>query len=136
MNEYKVMVSGVDPFGIKFLKTVVELAQKGAVIDEDHPWTCKFPAKVFMKIKTDEYLETDIVNGVTVMPISIVYTKELLEDMPWEEFRETVRTGGVKGKDRQRMLREYLKNTGQPIFDMDKNLASQTEEMEKPEVSL
>lgn len=113
MNEYKIVISGTDPYGIKFLNTVVEFANKGATIDEAHPWTCKFPAKVFMNIKTKEYLETDILSGVQVMPISIIYTKEMLDALEWTEFKDVVKKRGVGGRDRAQMVRQYLEATQQ-----------------------
>lgn len=113
MNEYKIIIGATDPLGIKFLANVVKFANKGATIDEAHPWTCKFPAKVYMNIKTDEYLETDMVNGIQVFPISITYTKEMLDALEWTEFKDVVKKRGVGGRDRAQMVRQYLEATQQ-----------------------
>ena len=122
MNEYKIAISANDPYGAAFLKTVVGFANKGAVIDEAHSWTCKFPAKVYMNIKTDEYLETDMVNGIQVFPISITYTKEMLDALEWTAFKDVVKKRGVGGRDREQMVRQYLEATHQ-----DDQSASETE---------
>lgn len=114
MNEYKIIIGATDPLGIKFLANVVKFANKGATLCQEHPYTCRFPHKAVMFLSTDEYLESDIVNGVKVEPVNLVYTVEMLEALSWEKFKSVVRKGGVtKGRDRKVMQTQYLKNTGQ-----------------------
>ena len=37
-----------------------------------------------------------------------IYTEQELEHMEWNEFRESVALLGVKGREREKMVREYL----------------------------
>lgn len=42
-----------------------------------------------------------------------VYTAQQMKELVWEEFREACSWKGVKGRDREVMLKEYLKVTNQ-----------------------
>lgn len=37
-----------------------------------------------------------------------IYTEQELEQMEWNEFRESVALLGIKGREREKMVREYL----------------------------
>lgn len=43
------------------------------------------------------------------------YTKEQLAELPWEDFKEAVRSVAGTGRDRTLLLTRYLQNTGQLV---------------------
>ena len=43
------------------------------------------------------------------------YTKEELTELPWEDFKEAVRSVAGTGRDRTLLLTRYLQNTGQLV---------------------
>lgn len=43
------------------------------------------------------------------------YTKEQLTELPWEDFKEAVRSVAGTGRDRTLLLTRYLQNTGQLV---------------------
>lgn len=108
MNKYHVNVSDTDALGIKFFQTCIKLAQKGATLKEDNALKISFPRSVWFEISADEFLETNILQGLKVIPVEVQYTKEMLEAMKWEEFREVTKKLVPKGRDRQIIMNKYL----------------------------
>lgn len=43
------------------------------------------------------------------------YTKEQLAELPWEDFKEAIRSVAGTGRDRTLLLTRYLQNTGQLV---------------------
>lgn len=109
MNEYKIIIKGVDAFGLKFLHNVVEFTKKGAVISKQHSISNRFPHYVVMEISTNETLVSDIKAGITVAPVLTEYTKEQLEAMDWETFKKVLKKQfGLTGRDRDVLMTKYL----------------------------
>jgi len=108
MNSYKVELKATDSAGIKFLENVVRFANLGATIDSDYPTKNTFPNKVMLNVETEEFLEDDMLNGVRVYPVELQYSKEYLESLPIEEMRPLVAQKGIKGRDKTKMIKQYL----------------------------
>lgn len=106
MKRYRVLVQGADNLGWSFLNNVIEVANKGGVVDKNIAPRLTFPHHLMMLVDSEE----DLVSkpGIKYVPILQTYTKEQLEEMDWDTFRATVREVGVIGKDRQKMLDKYL----------------------------
>ena len=55
-----------------------------------------------------EQKEEEIDNSVALNPEGLPWTKEQLEDLPWNFFKKVVKTQGITGRDRLVMQRQYL----------------------------
>ena len=111
-NEYKVLVTGSDSIGYSFMKNVIELANKGAVLEEGKVPALRFPHSAWMYLKTDELMENK--PGFQFQIIQEIFTKDQLDDMDWDTFKHTLkRKYGLGGRNREQMTREYLKVSGQ-----------------------
>lgn len=109
LNKYHVNVSDTDALGIKFFQTCINLAQKGATLKEDNTLKISFPRSVWFEISTEEFLESDILQGLKVIPVEVQYTKEMLEAMEWETFKTAVALKNVRGRSRDVMTAKYIK---------------------------
>lgn len=105
---------------IDFVKTLLEFGGKygdkvrlkeNTVPGMGYPFG--FRAELVVTINSEE----DVVKSgphIHAIPVQYrAYTKQQLVDMAWDSFREAVATRGVKGKEREKMLNEYLKATNQ-----------------------
>ncbi len=112
-NQYIVLVTGTkDSLGFDFMKNVVSLANKGAVLQEGKVPFMRFPHQAFMYFQTDELMEN--IPGFQFQRIQELYTKDQLEAMEWDDFKMVLkRDFGITGRNRQLMTREYLKAAGQ-----------------------
>lgn len=112
-NKYIVLVTGTkDSLGFDFMKNVVALANKGAVLQEGKVPFMRFPHQAFMYFETDELMENT--PGFQFQRIQELYTKDQLEAMEWDDFKMVLkRDFGITGRNRQQMTREYLKAAGQ-----------------------
>jgi len=112
-NKYIVLVTGTkDSLGFDFMKNVVSLANKGAVLQEGKVPFMRFPHQAFIYFETDELMENT--PGFQFQRIQELYTKEQLDAMEWEDFRMVLKRGfSITGRNRQQMTREYLKAAGQ-----------------------
>ena len=112
-NKYIVLVTGTkDSLGFDFLKNVVALANKGAVLQEGKVPFMRFPFQAFMYYETDELMENT--PGFQFQRIQEIYTKEQLDAMSWDEFKHALkRDVNVTGRNRELMVRQYLKAVGQ-----------------------
>lgn len=117
LNKYHVNVSDTDALGIKFFQTCINLAQKGATLKEDNALKISFPRSVWFEIITDEFLESDILQGLKVIPVEVQYTKEMLEAMDWETFKNIVQAKGIRGRQREVMQSKYLKACETGVVD-------------------
>lgn len=108
MNEYKVLVTGNDSIGYSFIKNVVELANKGAVLEEDKVPGLRFPHSAWMYLKTKDLMENK--PGFQFQIMQENFTREQLDDMEWAEFKTVVKKKhGIGGRDRSVMTAQYLK---------------------------
>lgn len=112
-NKYIVLVTGTkDSLGFDFMKNVVALANKGAVLQEGKVPFMRFPFQAFMYYETDELMENT--PGFQFQRIQEIYTKEQLDAMSWDEFKHVLkRDVNVTGRNRDLMTRQYLKSVGQ-----------------------
>jgi hypothetical protein len=106
MNKYLCYVTGADSIGYSFMQNVVSLAQKGATLQEDKIPAMRFPHSAFMYFETEELMEDK--PGFRFQIIDIQYTKEHLESLPIETMRHLVAEKGVKGRDKTKMIKQYL----------------------------
>lgn len=94
---------------VKFMDAIVELAAKGAVRPYNAVPHMVCPFWVEMEIEVDRASPMTSTPVIIAHPIAAeTFTRQELETMVWEEFREAVRQLGVKGRDRTKMLEEYL----------------------------
>ena len=114
MATQQIVVSSANP--VEFIKRVVELAQQGAVLKDN---TCPrlkslpFIAEFTFEVNGSEELKVS--PGVNAIPVPLgekVYTKEQLEAMPIEDMRPIVASRGVKGRDKGKMIKQYLAAVG------------------------
>lgn len=104
----KLTVRSVDR--AKYVETLLELGAKGAKLSEGTvpKLIMPFQAELVMEI-TDSSQILKSTPHIIAYPVDYeVYTRDTLESMVWEEFREAVATQGVKGRDRTIMLERYL----------------------------
>lgn len=112
MNEYKVLVTGSDSIGYSFMKNVVELANMGAVIEDNKVPALRFPHSCWMYLQTKELMENK--PGFQFQIMQEIFTKEQLDDMEWSEFKAVVKKKyGITGRDRTLLTNQYLKASGQ-----------------------
>lgn len=115
MNEYKIIVKGTDPLGISFLKNIVELASKGAVLLDNPPVHNRFPHSAVLEISTEEELVTDMRKGIQVVPRITSYTRDQLEEMEWDKLKTICKRIGIGGRDRNLMVTKYLQALGKEL---------------------
>lgn len=111
VNKYEIQLGPVDVLGIKWLENLIRFIKMGAEVKEGHTPKAKFPHHAWLTIETSELLRNE--PGVQVFKIDEVYTREQLDAMEFLEFREAVKSRNVRGRDRQVMVVQYLKATGQ-----------------------
>ena len=112
MIEYKVLVTGSDSIGYSFMKNVVELANMGAVIEDNKVPALRFPHSCWMYLQTKELMENK--PGFQFQIMQEIFTKEQLDDMDWDTLKATVKKKyGISGRDRQLITLQYLKASGQ-----------------------
>lgn len=110
MATQQIVVSSANP--VEFIKRVVELAQQGAVLKDNtcpRLKTLPFIAEFTFEVNGSEELKVS--PGVNAIPVPLggkVYTKEQLEAMPIEEMRPIVASRGVKGRDKGKIIKQYL----------------------------
>ena len=112
MNEYKVLVTGSDSIGYSFMKNIIELANKGAVLEEGKVPALRFPHSAWMYLNTEELMVNK--PGFQFQVMQENFTKEQLDDLEWSEFKAVVKKKhGISGRDRTLMTNQYLKASGQ-----------------------
>jgi len=108
VNEYKVLVTGSDAIGYSFIKNIVELANMGAVLEDNKIPGMRFPHQAWMYLKTKELMENK--PGFQFQIMQENFTREQLDDMEWAEFKAVLkRKFDIGGRNREQMTREYLK---------------------------
>lgn len=108
MNQYICYVTGNDVIGYTFMKNVVELANKGATLQEGKVPSLRFPHSAFMVLNTEELMESK--PGVRYQIVVEKLTKEQLDELEWPEFKALVKKAtGQTGRDRQLLTNQYLK---------------------------
>ena len=106
MNRYMLYVTGNDSLGYNFMKNVVEASNKGAILQEDKVPRLSYPQSCWMYIESKDMLEDS--PGFRYQVIQENYTKEQLEDMPIEDIRPILARRGIKGRDKSKMIKQYL----------------------------
>jgi uncharacterized protein YbcV (DUF1398 family) len=117
-NKYIVLVTGTkDSLGFDFMKNVVSLANKGAVLQEGKVPFMRFPHQAFMYFETDELMENT--PGFQYQIIQEIFTKEQLDEMDWETFKRVLKKVGIGGRTRDVMTTKYLKLLAGESFDCE-----------------
>ena len=111
-NKYIVYVTGADSIGYSFMQNVIEMAAKGAVLQEGKVPRLNYPHSAWFTLSTDEMLEDK--PGFRYQVVQEAFSKEQLDDMDWETLKATVKKKyGISGRDRQIITLQYLKASGQ-----------------------
>lgn len=108
-NKYLVLVSGhKDSLGYDFMKNVISLAAKGAVLQEGKVPMMRFPHTAWMTFETDELMENT--PGFQYQIIHEHFTREQLDAMEWKDLKTQIKKAtGKTGRDRQVLTSYYLK---------------------------
>lgn len=109
----KVVISGTNP--AKFLLDLQEAIHEGACIDEnDYPRITSFPYFVTMYIEGPasdtswHWTSNHCRNVFPVKEEEVVYNEQTISELDWETFRRVVGAVGIKGRDRNKMTKEYF----------------------------
>lgn len=100
-----------------FFDKVVELAAKGAVRKQGSiprygaPWG--FRAEMILSIKSPEDVIKSGAHVHAIPPYYNTFTEQEMRAMTWDDFREACSLYNVKGKEREKMLKDYLNATKQ-----------------------
>lgn len=100
-----------------FFDKIVELAKKGAVRKEGTvpkfgaPFG--FRAEMTLKINSPEDVIKSSAGVHAIPPYYNTFTEQEMRDMSWDDFREACSLYNVRGKEREKMLNDYLKATNQ-----------------------
>ena len=110
MATQNINVTATNP--VEFVQRLLELGAKGATLKER---TCPrlkgLPYAAELVFQVDGIVTLENTPGVNAIPVALsekVYTKEQLEAMPIEEMRPIVGSRGVKGRDKVKMIKQYL----------------------------
>lgn len=110
MATQQIIVTSTNP--VDFVKRILELGKQGAVLKERScPRLKGLPYAAELTIETVGSEELKVSPGVNAIPVALsekVFTKEELEAMPIEEMRPVVASRGVKGRDKVKMIKQYL----------------------------
>jgi hypothetical protein len=111
-NEYLVYVTGADSIGYSFMQNCIEIAGKGAVLQEGKVPRLNYPHSAWFTLATEEMLEDK--PGFRYQVVQEAFSKEQLDDMDWETLKATVKKKyGISGRDRNLLVTQYLKASGQ-----------------------
>jgi len=129
--KYQLIVKCGNSLGFGWLETIVELAKQGAVLKEGVNQMLKFPHTCYMEIESEEdpvatpfvrvfredksevfiVKETDEVGGFSMeIDDGIRLSKEELDALEWQAFKEACKKVNIKGRDRNLMTTQYLKS--------------------------
>ena len=101
---------------IVFIDKVVELAKKGAVRKSGttpyYGAPFGFRVEMVLNINSPEDVITSGPHVHAIPPFYDPYTEQEMRDMAWDDFREACSLYNVRGKEREKMLNDYLKATG------------------------
>lgn len=110
MATQQINVTATNP--VTFVERLLELGKQGATLKER---TCPrlkgLPYAAELVFEVDGIVTLENAPGVNAIPVALsekVYTKEQLEAMPIEEMRIIVASRGVKGRDKSKMVKQYL----------------------------
>lgn len=109
MAKQTLNITAADP--VAFVKRLLEAGKNGAVLkDRTFPRIKGVPFVAELEIDTDIGVESK--PGVNAIPVPLgerVYTKEELDTMEWETFKQVVASRNVGGRKRDLMTNKYLK---------------------------
>lgn len=110
MAKQTIVVTSTNP--VDFVKLILEKGREGCTLKER---TCPrlkglpYAAELVYEVEGTESLPVGPgVNAIPVALSELVYTKEQLEAMPIEDMRPIVASRGVKGRDKTKMIKQYL----------------------------
>jgi hypothetical protein len=108
MNNYLCYITGQDGIGYSFIKNLVELANKGAKLQEGKVPCMRFPYSAFMELQTEDLMEDK--PGFKFQVVQENYTRDQLDALEWSDFKAFVKKKhGIGGRDRAVMTNQYLK---------------------------
>lgn len=94
---------------IKFAETVVEVVNLGATLMPNTVPKMIAPFMWDFEIQVERNAQLKSTPTLIAYPAEIeVYSVSQLESMVWDEFREAVGLAGVRGRDRQKMIDDYV----------------------------
>jgi len=110
MATQNINVTATNP--VEFVQRLLELGKQGATLKER---TCPrlkgLPYAAELVFQVEGIVTLENAPGVNAIPVALsekVYTKEQLEAMPIEEMRPIVGSRNVKGRDKTKMIKQYL----------------------------
>lgn len=102
-------ITAADP--VSFVTRLLEAGKNGAALKaRTFPRIKGVPYVAELELETESGVESK--PGVNAIPVPLserVYTKEELEEMDWEFFKQVVGAKGVGGRTRDVMTNKYLK---------------------------
>lgn len=122
MAKQTLNVTAADP--VAFVKRLLEAGKEGAILkDRTFPRIKGIPYVAELEINTD--IGVDSKPGVNAIPVPLserVYTKEELDAMEWEFFKEVCSAKSIGGRKRDLMTNKYLKViAGQDTSSMEES---------------
>lgn len=97
------------PDRVKFMDTVVEMAALGAQRAKNAVPKMISPFWLDMTIEVDRDNPFKSTPTMIAYPVAAeVFTESQMVGFSWDEFRAACAKVGVKGRDRQKMLDEYM----------------------------
>jgi hypothetical protein len=112
----KITLTAADP--VVFVNELEGAILKGARVDStEFPYIRSFPMRVGLYVEgpadKDDWLwkSTAHLNCYGIDVAQFSYTKEQLEELSWADFRKVCAAVGVKGRERDKMTKEYMEAT-------------------------
>lgn len=100
-----------------FVEKIGEMYKLGATLAPNTVprLTTPFPfqAEFLLEIDSPEQAVKSSLGVHALKPDYAVYTKQMMQELSWDDFRVACSMHGVKGRDREKMLTEYLTATKQ-----------------------
>ena len=102
-----------------FVEKIGEMYKLGATLAPNTVprLTTPFPfqAEFLLEIDSPEQAVKSSLGVHALKPDYAVYTKQMMQELSWDDFRVACSMHGVKGRDREKMLTEYLTTTNQEM---------------------
>lgn len=95
---------------ITYVQELLKLGAEGATLSETSVPSFGMPFTAELVIEVTRGKERTSSPLIHAIPLPVVtYTRQEMEDMVWEDFREACGALAVKGRERAVMMEEYLR---------------------------
>lgn len=133
--KYEIHIESRDSLGLNMLENVVKMANLGATLKPDHmpimrwPFACKMVLETDVEPTPEPQIRIFEESGAEVRfvpklaekevaefsmdvegekTLTVIHTKESLDTLTWDKFKEVVGEVGITGRDRTKMSKQYL----------------------------